>query len=230
MASFIRKVEKYHCFTTFPSPLPYCWQALNWTYVLPFKGKRISHHTFLESRGFFGTVKADLKETSWNLLFQTNINQQLKPSLSFHFWDLPSYPPYWILWNIFPNLHLKSWQFFPGFSIKLVFPKHSCNPAFPKSLLSFKTGLYTHSPGPTSWGLSPWSFLRVCSQLWAGPSWLCLCSLCLELPGETQRQEQKPSISNSLAIFEVHIPFSRELFFLPLHPYFQTESAFKSPL
>lgn len=117
-----------------------------------------------------------------------------------------------------------SWLFYKAY----VFPKHSYNPAFPKSLLPFKTGLYTHSPIPASWWLSPWSFLQVCSQLWAWPSWLCLRSPCLELPGETQRQEQEPSISNSLAIFQVHIPFSEELLFLSRHPCFPTKSAFKT--
>lgn len=42
------------------------------------------------------------------------------------------------------------------------------------------------------------------------------------------RRNKKPSISNSFAIFEVHILFSEELPFLSLHPYFQTKSAFKT--
>lgn len=103
MASFIRKLEKYHCFAAFSSPLPCCWQARNWTYLLPFEGKLISHRTFLESRGFFSIVKADLKETSWHPLFQTNINQQQSQTFSFisgtnpHIIQISSYGTFFLI-------------------------------------------------------------------------------------------------------------------------------------
>lgn len=156
---FYKKTGKIALFCNFsPSPLPCCWQAPNWTYLLSFKGKLISHPTFLESRGFFSIVKADLKEMSWNPPISNRYQPTTKPNLFFHFWDLPSFSPHFILWNIFPDLHLKSWHFFSWLFYKAyVFPKRLHNPALSQKVYCLLKLVSIHiAQFPLPDGSRPW--------------------------------------------------------------------------